>query len=151
MHVEALLGLAWLFHLLVLSQRVCDYETSNASHLDTGGTCRLLSYHCRSSLDDSQCEVPFKWKQQVGTACFFPSLCSLSLPQPIFSSFLAKACVLLHTERQLWLISGHLKSVQSHLRQCIKRWTDSSHYTHNDFCRKKENIWPHLRINTIPG
>lgn len=31
MHCEALLGLAWLFHLLVLSQCVCDYETSNAS------------------------------------------------------------------------------------------------------------------------
>lgn len=100
MHAEALLGPAWLFHLLVLSQRVCDYETSNASHLDTGGTCRLLSYHCRSSLDDSQCEALFKWKQQVGTACFFPPcalLCVFFSSQPIWNSFLADACVLLHT------------------------------------------------------
>lgn len=134
MHDQALLGLAWLFHLLVLSQRVCDYDTSNASHLDTGGTCRLLSYHCGSSLDDSQCEALFKWKQQVGTACFL--FFSLPVPyfffQAYFDSFLAKACVLLHTEKQHPLIAGHLKSVQTYLRQCIKRETGISHCTHND-------------------
>lgn len=72
-------------------------------------------------------------KSEQPVFCLF-----FSLPVPYFffqayfDSFLAKACVLLHTERQLPLIAGHLKPVQTYLRQCIKRETGISHCTHND-------------------
>lgn len=74
MHWEALSGLAWLFHLLVLSQCVCDYKTSKASHLDTGGTCWLLGYHYRWSLNGSECKAVFRWRQQLWASFSFALL-----------------------------------------------------------------------------
>lgn len=83
MRCKALLGPAWLFHLLVLSQCVCDYKNSRAAHLDTSGTCPLLSYHYRWALGDSKGKAPFKWRRHVWTCfsiCCFPITASCTKP-----------------------------------------------------------------------
>lgn len=71
MHRRSLLGLAWLFHLLVLSQCVCDYKTSN--HIWTlvglAGCCAIIT---DDRLMTASVRLVFRWRQQLfNMLCFF--------------------------------------------------------------------------------
>lgn len=120
MHCEALLGLAWRFHLLVLSRCVCDCKTSKASHVDTCGTCRLLSYHYRWLLDDSECKTLFRWRQQLWTfllsmlSCFSTPIWLLLYHRVAFQD--PSGCVCVLSACRYILVMWDLKAAQIYLR-----------------------------------